>query len=197
MISNRRRPLDMFTDAMRWTGRTVTGALHPWRRERARTRLRASPAPGTVLVVCYGNICRSPYAAGALRRLLPPHASAVRVESAGFVGPHRVAPPEAVDVARAHGVDLRRHRSRLASPAAVAGADLVVVMEPGQVGRLATIAKTKNPVLVLGDLDPDPVASRTIRDPVEQPRQVFAATYERVDRCLATLVHTIWGRAAG
>lgn len=195
MISNRRSPLDVVNDAMRWTRRTVTGALHPWRRERARSRLRTASPPGTILVVCYGNICRSPYAAGALRRLLPGAASAVRVESAGFVGPHRSPPREAIDVAAAHGVDLRRHTSRLASPAAVAGADLVIVMEPGQVGRLAGVAKSKGPVLVLGDLDPDPVAHRTIRDPVEQPRQVFVATYGRIDRCLAELVNAIWGDA--
>lgn len=193
MISNRRTPLDAVKDALRWTRRTVTGALHPWRRERARSRLRTAPPPGTILVICYGNICRSPYAAGALRRLLPGAASAIRVESAGFAGPHRPSPREAIDVAAAHGVDLRRHTSRLASPATIAGADLVIVMEPGQVSRLATIAKTKGTVLVLGDLDPDPVAQRTIRDPVEQPRQVFAATYERIDRCLAELVNAIWG----
>ena len=77
------------------------------------------------------------------------------------------------------------------------GSDLVVVMEPGQVDALRSFGRTKQPVLVLGDLDPRPAIERTIRDPVEQPRIVFAETYDRIDRCLAALVNTTWGARAG
>jgi len=157
----------------------------------------AAPPPATILIVCHGNLCRSPYAASALRRLLPPHASGTRIESAGFIGPHRTPPPEALDVAAARGVDLRRHTSRIVTSGAVTGSDLVVVMEPGQVDALGPFGKTKRPVLVLGDVDPRRAIERTIRDPVEQPRMVFADTYDRIDRCLAALVNTICGARAG
>jgi len=194
VISTRRGTLAWMLAFLRIARRTPERLLHPWRRARARGRLAAGAAPSTVLVVCHGNICRSPYAAGALRRLVPPP---VRVESAGLVGPHRSAPPEAVDVAGERGIDLRRHSSRLASPAAIAKADLVIVMEPGQAASLRSIGRPKRPILALGDLDPAPVTHRTIRDPVEQPRHVFAESYDRIDRCLAELVNTIWGRRSG
>src|SRR5262249_1749665 len=142
------------------------------------------------------NLCRSPYAAVALRRLLPADATSTRVESAGFIGPHRTPPPEALEVAAARGVDLRRHKSRVVTPGSVSGADLVVVMEPGQVEALRPFGRPRGAPLVLGDLDPLPSAARTIRDPIEQPRQVFAETYDRIDRCLAELVEAVWGRRA-
>lgn len=192
-MSTSRGPLVRMKAWLRAARRAPERLLHPARRARARARLAAGPPPATVLVICQGNICRSPYAAGVLRRLVPP----IRVESAGFVGPHRPAAPEAVDVAGARGVDLRRHRSRLASPGAVSGADLVMVMEPRQARALRTIGRPKRPILILGDLDPGPVTERTIRDPVDQSRQVFAESYDRIDRCLAEFVKTIWGARAG
>lgn len=182
---------------MRAVTRWMTGVLHPRRRERARGFLRAEPPPQTVLVICYGNICRSPYAAAALRRLLPPAAAGTRIESAGFVGAHRPAPANAIEVAAARGIDLRRHMSRVVTPGAVSGADLVIVMEPGQADLLRPLGRTRRPVLMLGDLDPFPSQDRRIRDPVDQPRLVFAECYDRVDRCLAELVNTIWGGRAG
>src|SRR5712692_6786997 len=92
--------------------------LHPWRRRVAREALTSRGLPRLTLVVCHGNICRSPYAAAVLGGLL--HQGRDRdVVSAGFIGPDRPAPPEAVSVARARGVDLSRHRSRLLLPSDV------------------------------------------------------------------------------
>ena len=190
-----RRSLDSVREVLRAVRRAPERLLHPWRRARARALLRRVGTPGTVLFICHANLCRSPYAAGALRRLLPP-TSAARIESAGFVGAHRRPPPAAVDVAGARGVALGRHTSRLLSPAAVSGADLVVVMEPGQAAAVRRLGRTKHPVLVLGDLDPRRIATRAIRDPVEQPRQIFAESYGRIDRCLGVLAAEVWGVGA-
>jgi protein-tyrosine phosphatase len=184
-------------DLVRTVNRWVTGALHPRRRDRVRDQLRAGGPPQTILIVCYGNICRSPYGAAALRRLLPPTASGIRIESAGFIGAHRTPPANAVDVAAARGIDLRRHVSRIVSAGVVTGSDLVIVMEPGQADMLRPLGRTRRPVLVLGDLDPLPSKDRRIQDPVEQPRLVFAECYDRIDRCLGELVRSIWGGRAG
>ena len=164
--------------------------LHRLRRRRALARLGARGIPGSILVVCYGNICRSPYAAGMLRRLLPATpAGGVRVDSAGFIGPDRPAPPEAVAAARKHGVDLSQHRSQLLGPQEVAAAELILVMEPAQQDAVcANFGRWRSDVVVLGDLDPEPITQRTIRDPVEQPGSVFEESYARIDRCLRALV---------
>jgi hypothetical protein len=46
-------------------------------------------------------------------------------------------------------------------------------------------------LLVLGDLDPEPVDSRTIPDPYGLDIPFFEKTYDRLDRCLAALVAAV------
>src|SRR5207245_10184938 len=66
--------------------------LHPLRRWQTRRRLGGRPPPRSIVFVCHGNICRSPYAAAAFSREVPPMFRAgVRIDSAGFVGPGRPA----------------------------------------------------------------------------------------------------------
>ena len=79
-----------------------------------------TPVPGAdptrLLVVCLGNICRSPLAEGALRARIAasPLAGKVEVDSAGTGGWHAGAPPDrrAVACARRHGVDIAGLRAR-------------------------------------------------------------------------------------
>jgi protein-tyrosine phosphatase len=69
-----------------------------------------------LLVVCLGNICRSPMAEGALRARLAssPLADRVQVDSAGTGGWHAGEPPDrrAIACARGHGVDIGGQRAR-------------------------------------------------------------------------------------
>jgi protein-tyrosine phosphatase len=72
--------------------------------------------PMRLLMLCMGNICRSPMAEGALRARL--HAAGladdVEVDSAGTGGWHAGDPPDprAIDTAAAHGVDISGLRAR-------------------------------------------------------------------------------------
>lgn len=164
--------------------------LHPLRRRNALARLRGCPPPRFVVVVCHGNICRSPYAAALLRHELPESAQgAVRVDSAGFLGWGRPCPPIAVEVAAALGLDLSEHRSKLVVPTDVSVADLIVVMSKPQALALRELFGHKGrDVLILGDLDPEPIETREIQDPVEQPREVFERCYTRINHCVRQLV---------
>ncbi len=69
-----------------------------------------------LLVVCLGNICRSPMAEGALRARLEasPLAGRVQVDSAGTGGWHAGEPPDrrAIACARGFGVDISAQRAR-------------------------------------------------------------------------------------
>jgi len=72
--------------------------------------------PLRLLMLCMGNICRSPMAEGALRaRLLQAGmADEVQVDSAGTGGWHAGDPPDprAIATAAAHGVDIAMLRAR-------------------------------------------------------------------------------------
>ncbi|WP_242108559.1 low molecular weight protein-tyrosine-phosphatase [Luteimonas aquatica] len=69
-----------------------------------------------LLVVCLGNICRSPMAEGALRARIEEAglSASVRIDSAGTGGWHAGEPPDprAIAAARRHGVDLSGLRAR-------------------------------------------------------------------------------------
>jgi len=164
--------------------------LHRLRRRRALEALRRRPAPAAVLVVCHGNICRSPFAAALLAADLAP--AGVRVDSAGFIVPNRRCPPEAVTVAARRGVDLSAHRSNLLTADLVRTADLIVVTDPAQ-GRAIRdrFGRLPRDILVLGDVDPAATATRVIRDPVDQGVEVFEESYAQIERCVAELVRVL------
>lgn len=168
--------------------------LHPMRRRQALAVLRRHRMPRGVLFVCHGNICRSPYAEGVFRARLGVAAdSVIRISSAGFIGPDRPSPKFAVEEAAARGIDLSGHRSMMLSAGELRYAELVFVMEPGQVEALRHRFPTAGAVLVLGDLDPESDGGRTIIDPVDKPRAIFAASYDRIDRCVAALAEVVAG----
>ena len=159
-------------------------------------RLNRRPAPGSVLVVCHGNICRSPYAAAVLNsRLASLAGDHVQVASAGFVQPGRPSPDAAVAVAAARGFDLSGHRSHVLAAPEVFSADLILVMSAAQHWAIrALFGRRGHDVIILGDLDPEPIEAREILDPVEQPKEIFALSYSRIDRCIGEFVHATAGR---
>jgi protein-tyrosine-phosphatase len=85
----------------------------------------------SILVVCTGNVCRSPLAEGFLRAALEGRlgGSAPTVSSAGTAGwAGSPAMAESVAAAAERGVDISGHRGRALHPDDVSDADLIVGM---------------------------------------------------------------------
>lgn len=164
--------------------------LHVARRRAALAALAARPPLRSVLVVCNGNIFRSPFAAAVLRRALG--RNGVAVDSAGFIGPGRPSPADAVAAASRRGIDLRGHRSQLLMPDLVRGADVILVMDATQRRSICErFGAPARDVLLLGDFDPAPIESRAIEDPVEQGPDVCEAVYGRIEDCIGTLARAL------
>jgi len=116
------------------------------------------------------------------------------VASAGFIGPGRPSPFEAVDEAALRGVDLVPHRSRLVTPSDPRDFDLLVVMERGQALRLRNdFGVPPGQILLLGDLDPITPDRRLIVDPFGRGPAAFHDAYERIDRTVDTLIRHLPG----
>jgi protein-tyrosine phosphatase len=108
-----------------------------------------------ILVVCTGNVCRSPMAEGFLRAALTERLGqdAPPVRSAGTAGwQGSEATHEAIAAAGERGVDIGSHRARILDRTLVRDADLVVCMaaehreavaslDPGAFERTFTIGE--------------------------------------------------------
>jgi protein-tyrosine phosphatase len=165
---------------------------HPFRRASARRRV-ARARPRRLLVLCLGNICRSPYAAGVLDRLLPGH----EVRSAGFLEANRPAPRHAVSVAAERGVNLAGHVSVRITPEGLDWADLVIVMDGRQSARASAMAPGALKIERLGDFDPGWIDTRTVIDPIDRDRAFFERVYDRIDACCTMIARDLgdgsWG----
>lgn len=122
----------------------------------------------SVLVVCVGNICRSPVAEAMLRRALP----AKQFGSAGLgalVG--QGVEPSARELAEAEGLDVSGHQARQLTREMLVAADLILVMSQGQrraVGELAPQVLGKT--MTLGRWLP---GEPEIPDPYRKSREAF------------------------
>jgi protein-tyrosine phosphatase len=162
--------------------------LHRRRHLDARRRLASFKRPRKILVVCHGNICRSPYLQAVLQRELPD----ISVFSAGLFGSDRPVPQISIAVSAKRGLDLSRYRSRPLTRATFDDADLVIVMDSDQASQVASLFPIRRGrVVIAGDLDPQFDASRAIVDPFNQSAEVFESSFDRLDRCAFTLVSIV------
>ena len=101
----------------------------------------------SVLFVCTANICRSPTAAGVLRKFLAQGGfqEQVEVDSAGTHDYHVGKPPfpTAVEVGIAHGFDITQHVARRIRGEDFDHFDMILAMDKTHVNSLRTIAPTR------------------------------------------------------
>lgn len=137
-----------------------------------------------ILVLCMGNICRSPMAESLLRRDL---GESFHVESAGLgalVG--QSADPLAVKVMDDLGLDLRPHRARQVDDSHLRRAQLVLVMDTAQKSETErTWPWTRGKVWRIGQWD-----RFDIPDPYRRPEQSFLQTRQLLETaCRSWVAH--------
>lgn len=128
-----------------------------------------------ILVVCVGNICRSPSGEYLLKHLLPNK----EIASAGvgaLVG--RPADAMAAEVARDHGISLDGHEARQLTSELCREYDLILVMEKGHIAAVANIApEARGKTMLFGQW----VGQKEIPDPYRQSREAFDFAYSLLD----------------
>lgn len=162
--------------------------LHSRRHRRVREHVLTRGPVRRVLFVCFGNICRSPYAEFRLRAHLDDAGldGNVDIRSVGFISPGRGSPPEALRAAAERGLDLSDHRSAVLTAELLRDADLILAMTSAQQRDLSWNYGRRD-ALHLGDVEPPPIPRRDLPDPVDRPIEDFRAVYARIDRALEVL----------
>lgn len=137
--------------------------------------------PLSILVVCRGNICRSPTADGVLRSLLP----ALRVDSAAIMDWNVGKPPhpDTVAVASGRGVDIGGLVARQVMQRDFEEFDLILGMDDDNIAALSALRPDRARARI-GRLTAysDPGAARAIIDPWGQDRTVFETVFDEIDR---------------
>jgi len=134
-----------------------------------------------ILVVCVGNICRSPTAEYLLRHRLS--SAGASIESAGLgalVGKPMDA--TAMQLLSEHGVDASAHQARQLTPTMLREADLVLAMERDHVARMMRMAPEASGKVMLLDRW---VQGEDVADPYRQSREAFEHVYEMIERAVS------------
>jgi protein-tyrosine phosphatase len=84
-----------------------------------------------ILMVCLGNICRSPLAEGILRAKIEAEGLSWEVDSVGIGAWHMGEAPDrrSIAIARRHGIDISSQRARRLQAADLEAFDLIFAMD--------------------------------------------------------------------
>ena len=130
----------------------------------------------SLLIICKGNICRSPKAERILRQLLPDK----KIDSAGvkaLVG--YPADETALLTAQHYGVALDGHKGRQFTKQLGRQYDLILVMEKRHIESVTRMApEVRGKTLLLGHW----LQQKEIPDPYLQSQEAFNIVYQLIDR---------------
>jgi len=130
-----------------------------------------------VLVVCVGNICRSPTAEWLLRHRL--ERDGVTIESAGLaalVG--NPIDPIAESVLVEHGISAAGHVARQLTPDMINAADIVLVMDRRHMSAVhAQVPHARGKTFLLGRWQND----AAVPDPYGKARPAFEQAFTMID----------------
>ena len=140
-----------------------------------------------ILVICVGNICRSPMAEAVLREALRGQ-DEFTVESAGLGAlVDEPASEHSVELMRERGLDITSHRARQLTAELVSAADLILVMESGHRRVIDDNEPTaRGKVFRLGEWQ-----DLEIPDPYRQPREAFEVALDKIDKSVGDWVERL------
>lgn len=148
--------------------------------------------PVKVLMVCLGNICRSPLAEGILKNKTTP--GNCIVDSAGTSGFHQGALPDprSIAIADSHQIDLRNQRSRKFSSEDFKNFDYIFVMDKNNYKNVVALASSEieaNKVSLIRNWS-QPNSNLEVPDPYYDD-DGFELVYQMLDKACDAIVDEI------
>jgi protein-tyrosine phosphatase len=136
-----------------------------------------------ILMVCLGNICRSPLAEGILKSKLP--SESFIVDSAGTAGYHVGELPDgrSIEVARKYGIDITNQRSRKFRKTDFEKFDMIFAMDQSNYADIVALSENEEQHekvrMILNELYPN--ENRNVPDPYYGGDQGFENVYKMLD----------------
>ena len=148
-----------------------------------------------ILMVCYGNICRSPIAEGVMKaKLLKYHLSGI-VDSAGVISYHSGEAPDAraIQVAKLNNVDIAKQQARQFKKDDFEDFDVILTLDKmvhKAIISLATTTHEKSKVVLLLEYAGS-VKQTEVPDPYYGEMDGFNLVYEMIDDACEKIALTI------
>lgn len=128
-----------------------------------------------LLMVCLGNICRSPLAHGVMEHLVKQEGLNWEVDSAGTGGYHIGSKPDyrSIKVAKQNGIDISTQKARKFTVADFDTYDHIFVMDKHNYQDVIALARNQNDkdkvsLFLADDIVPDPYYDDDLFEPVLQ-----------------------------
>ena len=133
-----------------------------------------------ILVVCVGNICRSPSGERILQVKLPNKqiaSAGVGTAKSGLAS--KSADKMAAEVALDHGYSLDGHQAQQVTSELCRDYDLILVMEKGHIDAVTRIApEARGKTMLFGQW----IGQQDIPDPYRQSKEAFDHAYELIEK---------------
>lgn len=148
-----------------------------------------------ILMVCLGNICRSPLAEGILKDKLMKQNLRVTVDSCGTSDYHSgdAADPRTIEIARKHHINLNDHRGKQFTSQHFGKYDRIYVMDRSNYNDVISLAKNqadKEKVeLILNVVNPG--KNLDVPDPYYSGHDGFEKVFRMLDEACNVIVDNI------
>lgn len=141
-----------------------------------------------ILVVCLGNLCRSPFAERLFKKKIPKDKLKVEVFSRGTMAEKASSPPsDAVEAAKRWGIDLSDHRSHPLDLCDINTSDLILTMDSVTAETLNDLCELNDTAVPLGRFYPDSMII-DIEDPYGKGLKAYLRCYETIEKCVEGFV---------
>ncbi len=145
---------------------------------------------GSLVFVCWGNICRSPIGERVARGMAEERGLKLEVTSFGLARENQGwgIDARAVAVLEERGYDAQGHTARQIKPSDIEAADLVVGVEPFHVDKLRRMAPGADNVRLLNDFNPNVDPGTPLIDPWYGDDEGFQDTIAAVEAAMPAIL---------
>lgn len=136
-----------------------------------------------ILMVCLGNICRSPLAEGILKSKVDPNK--IFVDSAGTAGYHVGNMPDirSIAVAQKYGIDIHQQKSRKFTFKDFNAFDIIYAMDNSNYSNIISLAKNKEDIskvkCLLSEIN---IETKEVPDPYYDEEEGFEIVFQLIDK---------------